>query len=912
VVEQCHVEWLADGVIGRDVELWEVTALLTRFRLVTLTGVAGVGKSGLAASIAGGAKENIGVSAVTVDLARVKAGEAASFVAAAVGCPHGDGDPVTAIVRAIDGRELLVVLDNVEHVVNTVAALVFKLLRVVRGVRFLVTSREPLAIAGERCWPVRPLAVPDHGASDVRSVATSPAVALFCRRALAVRQGFRLTAKTASSVSELCRRLDGLPLAIELAAAQTGRLSPREIADGLDGRFQLLAGEGAIHHRHAGLAQALDWSVDRLDGSEARLLRRLSVFSGGWTLDAAEAVCSDVQFPVASVLEGLVRLVTKSLVEADTGGEESRYRLLETIRVYAGSLLVGTERADCAGRHTAWFAALAEQAAEGLFGSDQQPWLDRVTAELGNLRLAQASAIRAGNASLAVQLGALLAEYFWSTGRPTDGLRSLEPVVDMVVGAAPATRARAAGAMSLVTGALCLPGREEALATATELFDQLGNASGRARTMLAVRRIEHAGPPDGLSALEEIEALARAAEDWWCVTQVLTVRSLHLLHRGEPGEARRLAEQAVAISSGHNDKHGLQSSLLALGELELHRGELRAAGSRLDGARRLATERRDGAGAGRATLLLARLAGARGDDHTALALAEEVLDLARDAGIPVLLAAAHTAVGAHLLTLGDSVGARKHFDDADACTEQAEGPPSAPPRWRAMAMAVEGDLRGARRALERGLRSSRAKGDQLEIAASLGALAELALQQGDDAGAKCALHQALVVQNRCKEVRGLLETIERLGEIAVLGGAVEQGARLLTAAQAQRGALGMPLPRARRQPVEEVLELVGQSLTPERVAATVAEGAALTLEEAVAYATKGRGVRGRPALGPTSLTATEYAIARLVAEGLTNTEIAQRMLVSPGTVKSHLGHVFAKLGVTSRVKLAREMAEGKR
>jgi predicted ATPase/DNA-binding SARP family transcriptional activator len=433
--------------LGREGDLGEVGTLLYRHRLVTLTGPGGAGKTRLAieaaravlsgapaadVSLPGGAwlAELAPVAdpadvAVTV-LSALGVREQALLitrpthdVAAADGAAvNGSAaqDVLERLLGALSGRQALLVLDNCEHLIAAAADLADRVLARCPGMRVLATSREPLNITGEALWPVGPLA-------------ESPAMRLFVERAAAVSPGFRLTAENSPAVARICQALDGMPLAIELAAARTRAMTPAQIADRLDQRFRLLTGGSRTAlPRHQTLRAVVDWSWDLLDDTERALLRRLSVFTGGATLEAAEQVCAGFTGagpPVAAedVLDLLTALADKSLVTVrQTPLDGPRYRLLETIREYGRERLAdAAETEDVRRRHGAYFLRFTESGQPHLFGADQLDWLRRLGADADNVHLAIRGAVAAGDRQTAIGLVGGFGWFWWLRSMKKEG-----------------------------------------------------------------------------------------------------------------------------------------------------------------------------------------------------------------------------------------------------------------------------------------------------------------------------------------------------------------------------------------------------------------------------------------------------------------------------------------------------------
>jgi non-specific serine/threonine protein kinase len=429
-----HLPLVLTSFVGRERERAEVARLLAETRLLTLTGVGGVGKTRLALEAARAALADYPDGTWLVELAAlVDPALVPHTIAVALGVVEHPGRPLNETLAAwLAGKRLLIVLDNCEHLLDVCASLADALLRVAPGLAILATSREPLRIAGETAWPAPPLTLPDlQTLPSLDDLPRSEAVRLFIDRATAARPDFRLTPENAVAVAQLCVRLDGLPLAIELAAARVRSLPPAELAARLGRRFQLLTGGSrAALPRHQTLRAALDWSYDLLAEDERRVLRRLSVFAGGATIAAAEAVCVGDGLAPADVLPLLLRLVERSLVLAEPAGDEARYRLLETVRQYAGERLEEAgEETTTRDRHAAWGLALAEQAEPALHTAEQLLWQARLDAEHDNLRAALAWSLDQDR-----EAGLRLAGWPWPYWRGrrhySEGRRWLERLLD--------------------------------------------------------------------------------------------------------------------------------------------------------------------------------------------------------------------------------------------------------------------------------------------------------------------------------------------------------------------------------------------------------------------------------------------------------------------------------------------------
>jgi predicted ATPase/DNA-binding SARP family transcriptional activator len=524
--------------IGREREIAEAKRSLSETRLLTLTGAGGIGKSRLSLRIAADLADEYPDGVRLVELASLDdSSRIASEVSSALEIRETSDRPATdALVEAIRPKEMLLILDNCEHLIEACANLAERLLRSAPGLRILATSRESLGIAGETVYRVPSLSLPSE-VDGPSSLEDSDAAHLFLARAKSVSPGFLLTPEIAEATARICRRLDGIPLALELAAARLSVLTADQIAGRLDDRFRLLTGGSRTAlPRHRTLSALIDWSHELLEERERLLLRRLSVFAGGWTLDAAEAVGAGEGIEAWESLDALSRLVAQSLVVAEAeGGGEARYHMLETIRQYARERLseAGEEEATWE-RHLDHFLDFAERAEEGCRGPEEPVWLDRLEAERENLAAALDWSASQGepHLRLAVALGV-----FWRDGdRVSEGVRRLDEVRSRSKVAFPGLRARLIEErMRLEWPDLSLD-QVALLDEAAALHRSVGDVEGEARCRALSSRPRLSLDRDhAVEMARESIRLARLQSDRWTLADVLHHAGMTFIYSVEGG-----------------------------------------------------------------------------------------------------------------------------------------------------------------------------------------------------------------------------------------------------------------------------------------------------------------------------------------------------------------------------------------
>ena len=688
--------------IGREKEVGEIKALLGKTRLLTLVGSGGAGKTRLSLQVAADLLDGEGDGVWLVELAALSDPLLVpQAVANVLGVKEQAGQPIRqTLVDALKAKRLLLILDNCEHLVAACASLAAELLQNCLGINILASSREPLNVTGEQTYRVPSLSLPDpKQAQTVESLSQFEAVRLFIERAQAVQTAFAVTNANAPAVAQICWRLDGIPLAIELAAARVRSLSVEEVNVRLDHRFHLLTGGSRnILPRQQTLRALIDWSYDLLTEAEKTLLRRLSVFAGGWTLAAAEAVCAGNPVEGFEVLDLLMGLVDKSLVmyEEQAAGGGDRYRLLETIRQYAGDRLQESGEAEAVQERAAsWFLGWAEEAAPKLTGNEQAWWLDRLERDHDNLRASlgwyeQAVSGVEGN----LRLAGTLSRFWWVRGYYSEGRQWLGQALARTADgelSAPRTKALdGAGLLALGQGDY---------ATGRALFEE---------SLTIGRQLGHQGDiTDALNGLGDVAGL-----------------------QGDYARARTLFEESLTIRRQLGHQQGIAASLNKLGGVALGQGSF--AEARVLYEESLIIRRQLGHQGGIAMSLnnLGSVALYQGDFAEARVLYEESLSIDRQLGHQRGIAMSLNNLGNVARLQGDYAGARALLKESLIIDQQLEDQESITYHLGTLAEVAQGQnqlasaarLWGAAGALRDALGIPLRPADQEDIARWLGSV----------------------------------------------------------------------------------------------------------------------------------------------------------------------------------------------
>ncbi|HEY7693258.1 MAG TPA: protein kinase [Gaiellaceae bacterium] len=673
-------------LFGRERELEEIVSLLRddSVRLITVTGFGGTGKTRLALEAAGAVEGDFDRVAL-VDLSAVEDVDLVpAAIVQALGAEVTAGSPAVDAIRNVVGASRVLLLLDFAHVLP-VGPLVTELLESVPTLRLVVAGQAPLRVRGEHEYLVQPLQLPaDVDSGDLDALAESPAVALFVDRARAVRPGFELTGENAEAVADICTRLDGIPLAIELAAARVKLLTPQALRGRLERRLDLLTGGAAdLPARQRTLRGAIDWTFGLLEETDQAMLARLGVFVGGCSFEGAEAVAgSSFGLELGAVMDALASLVDKGLLRQAEGADgEPRFSMLGTIREYALDRLEERGEADrVRERHAERFLELAEMAEPELAGTNQAAWLAKLDEEVGNLQAAFAWALEAGRVELALRLTGALVRFGSIRGLMAEGRERLARALGADADVPPAVRAKgefAAGYAALGLGELAEAETHFGLSLELAAGDPAAEAAARAQlAWIACTRATDGGDPALALATQSLEQ-ARAVDDKHTASGALQSLAELALRRGETEEALTLMEEALALRRSLGDSRLVANSLLALARVRLGQGDAERAQALLEEGRAVAEGIGDGWSLSLALAGLGRLRLLEDAPAEACALFREALGLAATRRDKRAAAECLQGLGSALVLTGDAETGIRLLGAADTVLEAIGASPGA-------------------------------------------------------------------------------------------------------------------------------------------------------------------------------------------------------------------------------------------
>jgi predicted ATPase/DNA-binding CsgD family transcriptional regulator len=894
--------------VGREREVDEVAGMIRSARLVTVTGPGGAGKTRLALQVAANCVATFGDGVWWVELAPLR-GSVIEAVAGVLGVrPLPGGTPLQAVISRLAEDRALVVLDNCEHVIAATADLAEELIRACPHLTVLATSRERLGVPGESEWPVPSLSLPATTEAELSEmVARSDAASLFVERVTRVRPDFALSDENAAAVSRICHELDGMPLAIELAAARARALSVEQIAAALDDRFRLLTGgPRAAVPRQQTLRGSIDWSYDLLLPEERVLFRRLGVFVGGWSLDAAEAVCTGDAVDRRAVLDLLTSLIDKSLVHVEQRGRVARYRMLETVRQYAAELLGESgELPVLRDRHLDFFLAVAERAASELDVPRNLEWLDVLERDAANFDAAISCGIET-DPERAVRMSVALEAWWEVSGRFAAGESALRRALDASDHSPSSLRARAlwsCGQFARYRGND--QAADELNREALAIAEATGDESTMARTLHTRGTLQFMRDPAGSRGdLSRAFELARSAGDGWAMVSAATRLAWSYVQTGEYAEAESVVNDAQPAM----ERIGVTDRMwapLPLAFCALVRAEYDRCVELCEHAVLAAREFGDPLNEAFAHVIAARVETFQGRPEAALSRIVESEARAVAAGAAVALPDIRAQLAWAHAALGRLDRARELLEAVVAGEAYSVWSFA----WTLLALGdvlrAQGDADGASVRVNTALELGNHVGAQsLVTQAAHELLARLAIGRGEWSEAERFVHDTLSQRVELGVRLWLPESLDLLAQVAAGLESYTEAARLVGAAERARSDLAVVRWAPDAPAFRELEELIEEQMGSEAYDAARAEGAAMSLDEAIGWVRRARGSRKRPSGGWESLTPTEIRVVELVSEGLTNPQVAERMFISRATVKAHLAHIFQKLDLSSRSELA--------
>jgi predicted ATPase/DNA-binding CsgD family transcriptional regulator len=845
-------------LIGREHEVAQACTLLRRseVRLLTLTGTGGIGKTRLGLEVTTKLTHDFANGIYFVPLAPLSDPElVVPTIAQTLGIKESGEKPLLDLLKmSLRDKHLLLFLDNFEQVVTTAPRL-SDLLTICPRIKMLVTSRAPLHVSGEHEFPVPPLATPDlKQLPESETLSEYSAVALFLERAQMIRPDFQVNSTNAHTIAEVCVRLDGLPLAIELAAARIKLLPPHALLARLGQRLAVLtSGARDVPARQQTLRNTIAWSYNLLDAQEQRLFQRLSVFAGGCTLEAIEAVCAAFGDEEGTVLDAVASLIDKSLLQqTEQEGEQPHLVMLETIREYGLECLIANGEMEASRQaHADYFLRLAEEAEPEFEGPQQVMWLERVEREHDNLRAALWWSVEQGETGYSMEMALRLSgalKLFWVVrGHWSEGRKALKRVLAGSKGAGASMRAKALGAAGYLAFDQGDLDRAEALhEESLALCRELGDTRGIAHNLNLLGRVAMDRSNYTAARLLEEEALAlfREVDAKLGIASSLEILASVALDQGEYVRARSLGEESLALSREVGNKRGSAAALWLLARvIFFSQGDQTAVRPLLEESLALSKELGDKANVAYSLLMLGFVAIFQGETATARSLLEENLTLFRELGDRRGIALGLYGLGWVALGQGDYVRARALYEESLAIPRELDN------QWYS-ALFLEG-LAGA--VFLQG---------QPAWAARLWGVAE-------------ALRDALGVP--------IPPVVRIMYEQTVAAARAQLGEETFAATWAEGRMMTLEQALAAQEPATMPTPITAEPSSPPPAMS--------------------------PVTYPNGLTAREVEVLRLLARGLTNAQIARELIVSLLTVKAHVRSIYSKLGVTSRSAATRYALE---